>query len=201
MLIPLERLLTRLRQPKSRADELIALRVRLREELASTHVDDEERQLANAAHAAKLAVVAELAGVMSCRSCAKDQPAPVGTFEGGACCSGVTSDLFEDTELAALALAGLRPAHLTPPPGSDAHAGCTFRGAHGCTLDPAHRPNRCTHYICDGLWRELHRRGQMAAVEAKLGELNRAMQAFAVVHKARTDREVLAPLIEALERR
>ena len=196
MLISVERLLFRLRQPASRAEELVALRRRVREELAAD-VDDDERALAHAVHAQKLAVAAELHGVTSCASCATGQPWPVGHYDGGACCSGVTAELFDDNELAALVLAGTRTRDLTPPRGAD-HAGCAFRGARGCSLELAHRPARCVHYVCDGLRRELHARGQLDAVEAKLAELDRRVQRFTAVHRARRDREVLAPLIDAL---
>src|SRR5678810_980690 len=126
MFVRVERLLARLRQPASRADELIALRHRAREELASTHVDDEERALARVVHAKKLAVSAALQGVTSCGSCAKGQPSPVGDYAGGACCTARTAELFDDVELAALVQAGTRVADLTPPPGNEQHAGCAF---------------------------------------------------------------------------
>ena len=199
LLISVERLLARLRQPTSRADELVALRQRIRADLASPHVDDEERRLARDVHAKKLAVSAALSGVTSCASCATGQLSPVGDYAGGACCSGVTADLFDDAELAALVHAGTRVAALTAPPRSDHHAGCAFRGAQGCSLDTADRPSRCVHYVCDGLRRELYDRGRLDDIEAKLADLNRAMQAFTAVHTARRDREVLAPLITALE--
>ena len=194
MLIALERLLIKVRQPRSRAGELIALRRRLREERAS-EVDTEERELAHTVHARKLAVSAELDAVTSCRTCAVEQP---GTYDGGACCSGVTADLFDDNELAALAHAGTRTRDLTPPPGADAHEGCAFRGPRGCTLAIANRPARCIHYVCTTLRRELHARGRLDALEAKLAELDRDMQRFTAVHQARRDREVLAPLVAAL---
>jgi len=196
MLVTVERLLIKLRQPASRADELVELRRRLRDEIASD-VDDAERRLARDVHARKLDVASTLRAVSSCSSCAIHQPWPVGGYEGGACCSGVTAELFDDNELAALAHAGTRTRDLTPPR-REAHAGCAFRGSRGCTVDVAHRPARCVHYICDGLRRELHDRGQLDAIEAKLADLNRAMQRFVAVHQARRDREVLAPLIEAL---
>ena len=196
MLVAVERLLIKLRQPASRADELVELRWRMREEIASD-VDDEERLLAHEVRAKKLEVAARLHAVSSCGSCAIHQPWPVGGYEGGACCSGVTAELFDDNELAALAHAGTRTRDLTPPR-REAHAGCAFRGSRGCTVDVAHRPARCVHYVCDTLRRELHDRGQLDAVEAELADLNRAMQRFVAVHQARRDREVLAPLIEAV---
>lgn len=199
MLVAVERLLIKLRQPRSRADELVALHARLRAELARD-VGGDERALADDVQARKLAVAAELHGVASCRSCATGAPWPRGGYDGGDCCAGVTADLFDDNELAALAHAGTRVRDLTAPPGSDVHAGCAFRGPHGCTLAVAHRPARCVHYLCDTLRRELHTRGQLDAVEAKLAALDAAMQRFTAVHQAAADRDVLAPLIDALAR-
>jgi hypothetical protein len=198
MFIAVDRLLIRLRRgPASRVDELVELRRRVRAEVASD-VDDEERQLAGEVHARKLAVVAQLRAVRSCASCALNQPWPVGGYAGGACCSGVTAELFDDNELAALVQAGTRTRDLVPPPRRDAHAGCAFRGSHGCTLDVEHRPARCVHYVCDVLRRELHDRRQLDALEAALAELNGAMQRFTAVHQARRDREVLAPIVDAI---
>lgn len=198
MLIAAERLLIKLRHPPSRADELNALRARLREELAGD-VDEEERTLARAVLARKLAVSEQLSEVTSCGRCAKRQPWPRGHYDGGDCCAGVTADLFSDNELAALAHAGTRPHHLTPPARRDGHAGCAFRGPTGCTLEVTHRPGRCVHYLCDMLRRELHVRGQLDRVEALLAELSGDMQRFVAVHQARCDRDVLAPIIEAIE--
>jgi len=195
--IAVERLLIKVRQPKSRADELIALRRRLRGELARD-IDDEERALARDVRARKLAVAAELHSISSCHTCATGQPWPRGGYDGGDCCSGVTANVFDDAELAALAHAGTRPRDLVPPGGADAHAGCAFRGARGCTLDVMHRPGRCVHYLCDTLRLELFKRGQLGAVEAKLAELNRAMQQFVAAHQAGLDRDILAPIIEAI---
>ena len=55
------------------------------------------------------------------------------------------------------------------------------------------------HYVCDSLRRELHTRDQLATIERELAELDRRMRAFREVHRARLDREVLVPLVEALE--
>ncbi len=196
MFVRVERLLIKLRQPASRADELNALRGRLRAELAKP-IEDDERALAEGVLERKRAVSAELHGVTSCHSCAKGAPWPRGHYDGGDCCAGVTGDLFDEHELAALAHAGTRPRDLTPP--RDDHAGCAFRGARGCTLEVDHRPARCVHYICDTLRRELHDRNRLDTIEAKLADLDREMQRFKTVHRARLDREVLAPLIDALE--
>ncbi len=196
--VAVEHLLIKLRQPADRARELVALHARLRAELAAT-VEAYERELAEAVLAQKREVSAQLAAVTSCRTCATGQPRPVGHYDGGACCSGNTPDLFDDNELAALVHAGTRVADLTPP--RTEHAGCAFRGATGCTLALAHRPARCVHYVCTTLRRELHSRHQLDAIEQSLAELDRRMQAFRTVHQARLDREVLAPLIAALSSR
>jgi len=195
--VPIERLMMRLRQPASRAAEVATLRQRLRAERAASVADD-ERALAAEVGRTKRAAAASIGDVASCSSCAVRQPWPSGAFAGGACCAGVTADLFDDHELAALAGAGTRPRDLRPPAGRDAHAGCAFRGASSCALALAHRPARCVHYACDALRAELHRRGRLDGVEARLAELDRAMQAFTAVHRARQDHEVLAPVIEAV---
>jgi hypothetical protein len=195
MFVAVERLLIKLRQPASRADELVELRRRVRAEIASD-VDEEERLLAHAVQAKKLDVAAELGTVSSCGSCARHFPWPIGGYAGGACCSGVTADLFDDNELAALAQTGTRTRDLVPP--RDIHAGCAFRGSRGCSLEVAHRPARCVRYLCETLRGELHDRGQLETIEGKLAELNHAMQGFAVAHQGRLDREVAAPLIEAI---
>jgi multidrug efflux pump subunit AcrA (membrane-fusion protein) len=195
--VPLERLMMRLRQPASRAAEIATLRKRLRAERAAT-VDDDESTLATEVAQAKHAVAAAIGSVVSCGSCAARQPWPIGAFAGGACCAGVTASVFDDHELAALAGAGTRPRDLRPPAGRDAHAGCAFRGAEACSLALEHRPARCVHYVCDTLRAELHRRGTLDDVTDHLAELDRAMRAFTAVHRARQDREVLAPVIEAV---
>lgn len=200
MLIAAERLLIRIKHPASRANELNALRTRLREELVrSAAVAGAERVLALRVLASKRAISDALRAVSSCRSCATGLPAPQGSYAGGACCGGVTAELFDDHELAALALSGTQPHDLTPPAGTDLHAGCAFRGPHGCTLEVAHRPGRCVLYVCETLSREVHRRGQLGPLEDMLSELKRDITELIALHEARIDSEVLSPLIAALE--
>lgn len=199
MFVPVERLLIRLRQPASRADEIVALRRQLRAARASA-IPDDERALGVEVARIKRAVAGVVGRVASCGSCAVHQPWPAGQYAGGACCSGVTADVIDEHEVAALACAGTRPRDLRPPPGGDIHAGCAFRGAHACSLALDHRPARCVHYVCDTLRGELHRDGRLDAVESQLAELNRAMQIFTTVRRARQDREVLAPVIDAVRR-
>jgi hypothetical protein len=196
VLIAVERLLIKLRQPASRARELIEVRQRLRDELAS-QPDSEERVLARSIRDQKLRVSARLRAVTSCHTCATGQPFPRGRYDGGDCCSGETASLFDDNELAALGHAGTRPRDLVAPNAD--HAGCAFRGERGCSLELSHRPARCVHYTCNTLRRELHTRGELDTLEVELAELDQRVQRFRAVRSARVDRQVLAPLIGAIE--
>ena len=47
----------------------------------------------------------------------------------------------------------MRARNLAPP--DDDHAGCAFRGATGCSLEPEQRPNICVRYVCLELRAEL----------------------------------------------
>src|SRR5437763_787011 len=73
VLIAVQHLLIKVRQPRSRADELIAVRRRLRHELAQ-QPRDEERALARDVLARKLDVAAELHSISSCHTCATGEP-------------------------------------------------------------------------------------------------------------------------------
>jgi len=193
--VAVERLLIRRRQPASRATELIELRKRTRAEIAAA-VDPDELALARDVLAQKLRVAGAITTARSCGGCAVKQPFPTGHFAGGACCAGVTGVLFDDDELGALVHAGTRPDDLVAPVTD--HAGCAFRGPTGCTLAVTHRPARCVHYFCETLRGELHARGALDALERELGELDRSMQRYRAARRARTDREVLSPLIDAI---
>lgn len=195
MLIAVERLLIRVRQVPSRADELITLRARLRRE-RSTVPGAEEQATALAMRALKQRISEALSSTTSCAHCAEGKRPPRGVFPGGDCCAGVTADLFDDDEVAALAQAGTRPADLRAP--RTTHAGCAFRGERGCTLSAADRPGRCVHYTCMTLRRELRARGDLAQADAMLDELKGAMRRFAELRGKRLDDELLAPLEEAL---
>jgi signal transduction histidine kinase len=52
--------------------------------------------------------------------------------------------------------------------------------------------------VCDTLRGELHRSSRLDHVEAQLAGLDRAMRAFTAARRARQDREVLEPVIEAM---
>ena len=89
MLIAVEHLLIKLRQPATRARELIELRQRLRAERAADATADEQT-LAAAVLAQKQRVSSRLQAVRSCSSCATGQPWPRGHYDGGDCCSGAS---------------------------------------------------------------------------------------------------------------
>jgi len=196
VLIAVERLLIKLRQPASRAGELIELRRRLRAERAAA-ADPIEREQAAEVQAEKLALVRAIGEVASCGSCAVGQPWPNGHYRGGDCCCGITNEVFDDHEVAALGLAGTRPRDLVPARGD--HAGCTFRGERGCSLAIDHRPARCAHFICDTLRRELHDRGELDAIERAQRALDQAMRTFTASRRARLDREIAGAIVDAIE--
>jgi hypothetical protein len=197
VLLPVERLLIRVRQVPSRADELIALRSRLRAQRAQTP-GAEERALALEMRRLKTEVAATVGDVAACSTCATGKREPRGTYAGGDCCAGITSDLFDDDQLAAIAQGGTRPRDLTPP--REAHAGCAFRGPTGCTLDTADRPPRCVHYTCMTLRKELRARGDLAAIDRVLDKLAVTMKRFAQLRATRLDDELFATLENALSK-
>lgn len=189
MLISVERLLVRVRQQPSRANELIALRARLRAERAATP-SREEKAAAIRLRAIKLEAAEALSAAQptACSTCATGKRAPRGTYVGGDCCSGITADLFEGEHLAALAHAGTRPRDLRAP--RSTHAGCAFRGEQGCTLATEHRPARCVHYTCMTLRKELRVNGSLVKLDETMNALKAAMHEFSVLHEARRDDEL-----------
>lgn len=195
MLIAIERLLVRVRQVPSRADELLALRGRLRAE-ARAQVGVEERALALEVRALKQRASAALADTTSCHTCALGKRWPRGAHAGGDCCSGVTADLFDDDEVAALAAAGTKPRVLRAPRGD--HAGCAFRGELGCTLEAEDRPMRCVHYTCMILRRELKANNALAATDAILVQLKGRMAELVALRADRLEAEMIAPLEAAV---
>ena len=190
MLIAIERLLVRVRQVPSRADELVTLRTRLRAARGG------DPALATEIRSLKAAVSAAIGDVSACSTCAKGKHAPRGTFAGGDCCTGVTADLFSDDEVAALAAGGTRPRDLHAP--RSEHAGCAFRGATGCTLGAEDRPERCVHYTCHLLRRELRDAGRLGAVDALLDTLRERMTEHTARYRAQLDDEIVADLEAAL---
>jgi hypothetical protein len=195
VLIAIERLLVRVRQVPSRANELLVLRGRLRRERAA-NIGSDERALALEVRALKERASAALADTTSCHTCALGKRWPRGAHAGGDCCSGVTADLFDDDEVAALAAAGTRPRDLRAPRGD--HAGCAFRGELGCTLEAADRPMRCVHYTCMILRRELKANTALAATDAILVQLKGRMAELVALRADRLEAEMIAPFENAV---
>jgi hypothetical protein len=191
VLIAVERLLVRVRQVPTRADELIALGTRVRE-MRREQPSEQERAVATEIRSVKRRVLTALSHVTSCATCATGKRAPRGAFAGGDCCSGITSDLFSEEQLAPLVQAGTTPRKLRAP--RTTHAGCAFRGSTGCTLDADDRPARCIHYTCWGLRNELRKRGELVAMDAQLDELKALMEQHTELRKVRLEDELIAPL-------
>jgi hypothetical protein len=194
VLIPVERLVRR--QVASRAAELVELRRRLRSP-ETRRASDEERALAHEIRGLKQQITDVFGTVSSCAGCAVGETRP-NTFPGGDCCGGVTPDLFSDEEVAALALAGTRPRHLRAP--RTEHAGCAFRAIDGCTLAPVDRPERCIHFTCGILRRELHDLGRLDAIDGLREQLKQRMVRFVAARAERLDDELFATLETAVLR-
>jgi hypothetical protein len=179
VIIAVQHLVDRQRMPRSRADEVATLRRRL----AAVGSTTDEAEVIDAIELRRLkAELSEaLAGVESCRGCAKGHPLPAGRWNGGHCCSGRTSEIFSDDEVRALKRGGTTPADLAPPI-SD-HAGCAFRGPSGCSLAPIDRPTLCVRYLCLDLRGELDRRGDLREIKAISADLEKTFQRF--VRRAR----------------
>ncbi len=152
MLLPIERLLRRA-PPGSRAAELSTLRARFRGQPGARAAGAEAVASAARLRELRVAMSQAFSDVEACRGCGRRRPEPQGHWEGGACCGSRTLDLFTQTEVASLKLAGVAPRDLRPP--RDDHAGCAFRGATGCSLSPEQRPNICVRYVCLELRAEL----------------------------------------------
>lgn len=116
------------------------------------------------------------AGVRACSGCGRGRPEPHGHWDGGFCCGGATSGVFDDDEVAALALGGTRPGDLRGPAGD--HAGCAFRGPEGCSLEAVDRPNLCVRFACRELEGELRESGQWSRVRALTTALEACFRSF-----------------------
>jgi hypothetical protein len=180
VLIAVRDLVRRLRGPTgSRAVEIEAVRRRIAAAMREP-ASDEARALARELRELRPQVLAAFDGVRACGGCARRRSLPHGRWDGGFCCGGRTVGVFDDAEVAALALGGTRPRHLAPPAGD--HAGCAFRGPDGCSLDARDRPNLCVRFACRELEAELRARGEWERVRA----LTRRLEAtFARFVKAR----------------
>ena len=184
MLIAAHHLVDRLRHPRSRADEVLAVRRRLVAQPAPSEASDEERALALDLRRLREELTNALAGVSACGTCARGHSLPHGRWNGGQCCGGHTEGVFTDDELASLRLSGTTPARLAPPRAD--HAGCAFRGPEGCSLEVADRPNLCVRYVCRELEGELHERGSVTSVKAIARQLGQTFDRFSRVRAERS---------------
>lgn len=187
MLISAKYLIDRMRHGRSRADELLDLRQRLAAAAPAGMAGADEASTAQALLLQRHAISRAIGEVKSCRSCALGHPEPNGHWAGGHCCGARTADLFNDDEVAALRLSGTTAGRLRAPTGD--HAGCSFRGATGCSLGTADRPNLCVRYLCPDLTRELHGRGDLPQIEALCGELEETYLHFIALRANRLARE------------
>jgi hypothetical protein len=188
VLIPVQRLIDRLRHPRSRADEAAALRRRLVAAPGPGSAGAEEVEAARAIRRLKGELSAAFSAASSCGGCARGHPLPHGRWSGGHCCGGRTEEVFAGAEVAVLRLSGTTPERLVLPPASE-HAGCAFRGPGGCSLDPRDRPAICVQYVCRELEAELRGRGELAAIKALRAELRAAIERFTRLQEARLARD------------
>ncbi|MBW2453343.1 MAG: hypothetical protein JRI68_02480 [Deltaproteobacteria bacterium] len=182
MLISPRHLIDRLRYPRSRADELAALRARFAAQPTGRQASADARGLATELRELRLELYGVLHHAQVCADCARGHPLPAGRWDGGHCCSGKTLELFSQDEVAALKLAGTDGATLRPPR-SD-HAGCVFRGPAGCSLDPADRPTICVRYICSELRDELRVGPDQRRFRQLSGALTRTFKRFVATRRA-----------------
>jgi hypothetical protein len=158
-----------MRHPRSRADDLAALRARFSAQPSAREAGPSAVASARRQRALRRALSEAIAAVDACSSCAKGHPTPHGHWDGGHCCGGATLDIWSRFECATLKLGGTDPAALEPPSGD--HAGCAFRGERGCSLQPEDRPSICVRYLCVDLRRELRARDDWALVSRLAAEL------------------------------
>lgn len=190
-LIPLRRLLNRLRHGAERAEELAQLRVRYENEPNATELEPEDVALALELKDLRERLSAEFSNISihACTGCAKGHPLPYGRWPGGHCCGSRTDALFTPDELLALKLAGLGLEGLSPPKGEQ--SGCAFRGREGCSLNASHRPNLCVAYTCRDLEQELRKRSDTEELLRLQAELRSSFARFTTRQRDRREAEVV----------
>lgn len=171
----------RLRHQSSRVRQLKTLRTRWQALDTQETWTKEQRHLGQEMRQLREQIAESLEGVHSCRECGKGCPLPEGQWDGGFCCGGRTEELFPEAELASLCAGGIKSHQPTAPRGP--HAGCVFRGATGCTLSPAQRPNLCLTYMCRDLSRELATRPNAKHLLHLCDELTNTFKEFQKTRK------------------
>lgn len=177
MLVPIERLLARVRARSPRDEELGRLRARFAAQPSTWSATREQRRLAARLRELKRELAGAFAGVRSCAGCARGEPEPKGRWDGGRCCGGTRTDVvFTPGEVRALKAGGVRARDLAPP--GEELAGCAFRGSRGCSLAPEQRPATCLVYACAELKGEIDARGDADRIHALRLELHETFEAF-----------------------
>ena len=185
MFIPLRYVVDRLRQPRSRADEVLQLRRRFAAEPAAAQAPAAEVAAAKELGILREQLAQAVGAVESCKTCAVGHPKPHGHFPGGHCCGLHTEDAFNDDEVAALRQNGTRPEDLQLPVGD--HAGCAFRGPQGCSLRTQDRPNLCLRYLCPDLTREVAARGDLPSISELCQQVEDVYLRFIKLRKQRLE--------------
>jgi hypothetical protein len=96
MLIAAHHLVDRLRHPRSRADEVLAVRRRLVAQPTPSEASDEELALALDLRRLREQLTKALAGVSACGTCARGHSLPHGRWNGGQCCGGHTDGVVPE---------------------------------------------------------------------------------------------------------
>ncbi|HEY3360167.1 MAG TPA: hypothetical protein VGQ83_43350 [Polyangia bacterium] len=182
-------LVDRLRRPPARAADVAAVRRRLRAQAGPRRATTAERAVAGRMRDLRVALSRALGSLQACGRCGVGHPPPHGQWAGGFCCGAPTEVIFTDEELAALRLSGTTPRRLRVL--LEPAAGCAFRGPAGCALAPADRAAKCARYLCRDVVRELHARGDLAAIELLAEELHTAYTRFVALRAARLDDEAV----------
>lgn len=154
MLVLVQHLLRGGRFGRGRGTKLGRLLARFEAQPGFRLADRRLREMAARMLQLKTRLSAELEGVRACSECARGCAMPSGHFDGGRCCGTSTLEVFTQAEVRAMKLAGIAPPLEPAADGAD-EAGCLFRGARGCSLEPAGRPARCVVYVCAELRAEL----------------------------------------------
>jgi hypothetical protein len=181
VLFPVRDLVRRWRVPPSRTSEIREVRQRIAR-AGDLEESVEVVALAGELRALRPQVLAAFDAVRSCSGCGRGRSEPHGHWNGGFCCGGKASGVFDDDEVAALALAGTKPRDLHGPAGD--HAGCAFRGPHGCSLDARDRPNVCVRFVCRELEAELRADGRWDRVRALTRQLDETFRRFVQARRA-----------------
>lgn len=182
--------------PASRRSEVALVRLRLMAEPGPRDLDDECVAIARRLRELRVQMIRLIGSVQACGDCARGCKFPHGAWPGGYCCGGVTEHLFTQDELACLRASGTMPRNFRAP--RSAHAGCAFRGARGCSLHPAHRPNLCVRYACKSLWDEYETRGIAGQVRAISTSIHVSFTQFTALRQTQRSHAIAADMYEAL---